>query len=246
MEPVHAGGYGRATAPHAFVALLLATCLALSAAPARAEVPAEACPVSPSQAAASVPPANVPEAAPPSNQILVCVQQLSITGAVFRHWADVARRSEAPPGADHVETAAKKPGEHRATAKAVAEEVLGFLISSDWIIEEADALHIHLSARTVRHRFERVRAEQFRKPGEFGRFLTDSGQTAEDIMFRVKLNLLSMRIQRHVLAGRHGAHAQQQALSRFIRGFKGRWQARTYCTPSYAVVDCGHIVAPPL
>jgi hypothetical protein len=257
MERLHVGRDGRTGRRHALLLVLAGACLAPSAAPARAEPapsatpvraePApEACPVTPSEAVANVPPASVPEAAPPPDQILVCVQRLPITGAVFSHWADVARRSEGASPSDRAGTAVKVVEKHPATVQEVAKEVLGFLISSDWVLGEADALHIHLSARTVRRRFERIRAQQFPKPGEFGRFLTDSGQTAEDLLLRVRLNLLSMRIQEHVMAGHHRARAQQQALRRFVQGFGRRWRARTYCTPQYAVVDCGHVVAPPL
>ena len=56
--------------------------------------------------------------------------------------------------------------------------------------------------------------------------------------------MLSQRLQRQVLAGHHGVKAQQRALRRFIRQFKARWQARTYCEPAYAVADCGHLQSP--
>jgi hypothetical protein len=128
----------------------------------------------------------------------------------------------------------------------VAKEVLGFLISSDWLLEEARSLHIHLSDREVRREFERIRAQQFPKHGEFGAFLKQTGQTAADLLFRVKLNLLSGRVQAHIVAAQRSARGKERALARFIRDFKRRWQALTYCTPEYAVVDCGRVVSPPL
>jgi hypothetical protein len=178
--------------------------------------------------------AQPPLAAPPATQILVCVGSLPITGAVFAHWSDVARKSEGPAP------------KHPASAGQIADEVLSFLISSDWILEEARALHIHLAAPTVRRAFERIRFQQFPRHGEFGRFLRESGQTPADLLFRVRLNLLSTRVQAHVLRGRRSAQARQRALVRFIHDFKRRWQARTYCTTGYAVADCGHVVSPPL
>jgi foldase protein PrsA len=145
---------------------------------------------------------------------------------VFRHWEGVAKRS-----AGHI-----RP-------QALIDEALGFLISSDWVIGEAQELNIHASARQVRRQFDRDRHEQFPTDKEFKAFLKSSGQTVADLLFRVRLSILSDRIQRHAVAGQHGAAAQEQALSRFVSEFKSKWQARTYCSPQYAVSDCGHVQA---
>jgi hypothetical protein len=40
--------------------------------------------------------------------------------------------------------------------------------------------------------------------------------------------------------------AKQRALSRFVKGFKRKWQAQTYCAAEYASADCGHVQAAPL
>jgi hypothetical protein len=210
----------------ALVASLLTCGMLAFAHRAVAETPApEGCPT-PVAGAASL--AQAPA------QILVCVQSVPITGAEFTHWVEVAEKS-----------GGGKP-KNLAGERGVTEESLGFLISSDWLVDEARALHIHLAARTVRRNFERVRAQQFPKPGEFGAFMKRTGQTPADLMFRVRLNLLSKRIEAHVEAKARGVQAQQRALSRFIKDFKRHWQSRTYCTTEYAVPDCGHIVAPPL
>lgn len=214
---------------------LLACFLAMAVPQAHALTPPapEACPASPG--AAEVPASPNPVApAPAATQVVVCVHDLPILGATYTHWAEVAKKSEGP-----------KP-KHPATARELTEEVMGFLISSDWMIEEAHRHHIEVPARTVRRSFERIRDEQFPKPGEFGAFLKSSGQTAADLEFRVKLNLLSKRLLAQAVAGQHSKHAKSQAPANFVKGFKHRWQSTTYCTSEYAVPDCGHVVAPPL
>jgi hypothetical protein len=95
----------------------------------------------------------------------------------------------------------------------------------------------------VRHTFAHVRNQQFPKKKEFKAWLKQSGQTVADLLFRVRLNLASTRIQKHVLAGHHGAHSQQRALKRFVHDFKLKWEAQTYCDPAYTVTDCGHVQA---
>ncbi|HEY2142042.1 MAG TPA: hypothetical protein VGG98_08280 [Solirubrobacteraceae bacterium] len=118
---------------------------------------------------------------------------------------------------------------------------MGFLLSSDWVLGEATDLNIHVSETEVRHTFDDVRAEQFPKQREFKAFLRQSGQVVADLLFRVRLNILSTRIQRQVLAGHRGGRSRQRALKRFVHDFKLKWIAQTYCDPRYAMQDCGHV-----
>jgi hypothetical protein len=167
-------------------------------------------------------------------QIVACIGARSITEATVAHWASVARKSEGPSP------------KHPATPREVIKEVMGFLISSDWVLDEAHALHIHASGSEVRRTFSRIRASQFPKRGEFQAFVKRSGQTVADLMLRVELNLLSARIQKRVVAGHHSQASKELALKHFVKRFKRKWRARTYCVPKYAAADCGHVQGPPL
>jgi hypothetical protein len=118
---------------------------------------------------------------------------------------------------------------------------MSFLISSDWTIGEAHALGIEVTAAEVRRAFDHIRREQFHKKGEFTAFLRSSGQTVADLLFRVRLNLLSARMQRQIIVGQHGAGAQEHAITHFVSEFKSKWRAQTYCAPVYALSDCGHV-----
>lgn len=120
---------------------------------------------------------------------------------------------------------------------------MGFLISSDWVIGEAQDLHLQVSAGQVRRTFDEARREEFPKRGAFQAFLKSSGQTIADLLFRVELNLLSMRIQARVLAGERTQRAKEQALAHFASEFHDKWRAQTYCATAYQVSDCGHIQA---
>jgi foldase protein PrsA len=83
--------------------------------------------------------------------------------------------------------------------KSLQQEVLGFLISSEWVLGEANVLGVKISDKEVKKRFESIRTEQFPKSSEFERFLASSGQTISDLLLRVKLNLLSAKIQQKVV-----------------------------------------------
>lgn len=228
LASISHGWFARAVA-------LLSLLLMMLVASARAQGPTAACP--PSQSAPEGIQPSVPSptdllAAPPE-EVVVCVGPQAITGVVFSHWVSVARDGE-------------NGSKHRAppkVAKVIIDEVMGFLISSDWVLGEAAALNIHISEARVRHEFDRIRGRQFPKRREFETFLRQSGQTVADLLLRVRLNLLATRIRRHVLAGHRGPGGAH-ALTRFVHAFRRKWMAQTYCVPRYATTDCGHVQAP--
>jgi hypothetical protein len=212
------GGYGRAVALGTALGVL--ACVLPGA--AQASPPAQTCPASAAGLGgpmSSLAPATVSDPAPA--ELLACVGSRSITGATFVHWRRVAQKSGGS-----------------LTQSALLQEVMSFLISADWIINEARDLKIHLSAAEVHRSFDHTRKEQFPHAGEFRSFLRQSGQTVGDLLLRVRLNLLSARIQTKVVAGHRN---REQALSRFVKSFRSKWTAKTYCSPRYAIADCGHV-----
>jgi foldase protein PrsA len=82
--------------------------------------------------------------------------------------------------------------------KSLQQEVLGFLISSSWVLGEAENQGVKVSDAEVKKEFEKIKNEQFPKPAEFQKFLASSGQTVSDLLLRVKLNMLSSKIQQKV------------------------------------------------
>jgi len=109
------------------------------------------------------------------------------------------------------------------------------------MIGEAKNLNVRLSAAEVRRRFEHIRDQQFPKRREFSAFLKSSGQTVGDLLFRVRVNLLSSLIQRKVAAGAASPSDRERAIAQFVETFRERWTAQTYCARAYAVSDCGHV-----
>ncbi len=83
--------------------------------------------------------------------------------------------------------------------KNYLQEVLGFLISSQWVLSEGNALGIKLSDAEVHKQFVKIRTSQFPSPAEFQKFLTTSGQSISDLLLRVKLNMLSTKIQQKIV-----------------------------------------------
>ena len=150
----------------------------------------------------------------------------SITKTTFDHWLGVAAASSSstsgakaivpePPDYTaciaHLQAIAPKPAKGQTAPsaaqlkseceqqyKSLQQEVLGFLISSEWVIGEAGHLGVKVTDKEVTKQFETVKNEQFPKPAEFEKFLKSSGQTVSDLLLRVKLNLLSTKIQQKI------------------------------------------------
>jgi foldase protein PrsA len=161
----------------------------------------------------------------PGNAV-VSVDGNSITKDTFNHWMSVAASSSAaapgskatvpvPPKYAACVTAAKaaaKPAKGQAPPteaalktqcaqqyKTLQQEVLGFLISSNWVIGEAKSLGVKLSDAEVKKQFGKIKSQQFPKAAEFEKFLKTSGQSVSDLLLRVKLNLLSQKIQQKIV-----------------------------------------------
>lgn len=157
---------------------------------------------------------------------VVSVDGKSIKKDTFNHWMNVAAASSATtPGAKPTipdppkytkciastkaatktakgqtpptEAALKSQCEQQ--YKTLQQEVLGFLISSTWVLGEANSLGVKVTDKEVKKQFEKIKSQQFPKAAEFEKFLKTSGQTVSDLLLRVKLNLLSSKIQQKIV-----------------------------------------------
>jgi foldase protein PrsA len=101
----------------------------------------------------------------------------------FDHWLNVLARS----------------GE-RSKAQ-VRDQALQLLISFRWIEGEAEDRGISVAEADVRRSFEQLKRRSFPEDADYRKFLTSSGQTEEDLLTRVRYDLLSERIRDQVVKG---------------------------------------------
>jgi foldase protein PrsA len=150
----------------------------------------------------------------------------AITKAAYAHWLGVAASSTSATGQKtavpdapkytaciaHLQATTAKPakGQKAPTPaalkvqceqqyKSLQQEVLGFLISSSWVLGEAKTLGVKVSDKEVEKQFLHIKHQQFPKPAEFEKFLATSGQSVSDLLLRVKLNMLSQKIQQKIV-----------------------------------------------
>ena len=112
-------------------------------------------------------------------------------------------------------------GQCESQYKSLLREVMGFLLTSQWVIGEANELGIHVSDAEVHKQFVKIADTQFTKPGEFEKFMTSSGQTASDLLLRVKLNLLSAKIQQQIVKAK--ANVTEAQIEKYYNENKSRF-----------------------
>jgi parvulin-like peptidyl-prolyl isomerase len=106
--------------------------------------------------------------------------------------------------------------------KSLQQEVLGFLISSAWVLGEGESLGVKVSDSEVKKRFTQIKEQQFPKPAEFEKFLASSGQSVSDLLLRVKLNLLSSKIQQKIIKSK--SNVSQAQIAKYYNEHKSRFE----------------------
>jgi foldase protein PrsA len=117
--------------------------------------------------------------------------------------AHLQATTPAPAKGQTAPTAAQLKSQCEQQYKQLQQQVLGFLISSNWVLGEAGDLHVNVSDKDVRKQFAKIKGQQFPRAAEYEKFLATTGQTTSDLLLRVKLNMLSSKIQEKIAKQKH-------------------------------------------
>jgi parvulin-like peptidyl-prolyl isomerase len=109
----------------------------------------------------------------------------------FTHWYTVVA-SQPQPGQKKPKS---PPSPDSKQGKALKQQVMQFLISADWIIGEAKDRGLTASDEEIKRQFDQTKKQSFPNDKAYQRFLKSSGQTVDDLLFRVKLDVLSNKIR---------------------------------------------------
>jgi foldase protein PrsA len=159
------------------------------------------------------------------------VGDTSITKAQFDHWLAAAARqqSQVQPGApasasaapdppnftkciaakrsQPLPTGAQKPPEAQLKAQCQQQyeglkmQTMQFLISAEWLQQEAKARGVKATDAQVRTTFLTQKKQAFPREADYQKFLQRSGRTETDLMFQVKLSVLTNALQQKVVQG---------------------------------------------
>jgi foldase protein PrsA len=150
-----------------------------------------------------------------------------IEKADFEHWLTVAAKSSGqanaavpkPPEFTECIAQAKKTAAKPAKGQPkltdadykkqcqqqynqLRDQVLGLLISFEWIQREAKEQGVSVTDAEVKKSFEEQKKQSFPKDADYQKFLQTSGQTNEDVLMRVRLDALSNKIRDKVTKGK--------------------------------------------
>jgi foldase protein PrsA len=81
-------------------------------------------------------------------------------------------------------------------------EVLGFLIRSTWLDQEAKKQNVSLTAKQVQKEIDDIKKQQFAQKGSYEKFLVQAGLTNEDVLFQQRVRDLQTKITEKVTKGK--------------------------------------------
>lgn len=85
---------------------------------------------------------------------------------------------------------------------ALQDQVLQFLISSQWIQGESAERGVKVTDAEVAKQFATTKKQSFPKDADYQKFLVSSGMTEPDLLFRVKLDTLSNKLRAAIVKGK--------------------------------------------
>lgn len=93
--------------------------------------------------------------------------------------------------------------------EALRDQVLQFLISSQWIQGEAGERKVKVTDGEVAKQFATTKKQSFPKEADYQKFLKSSGMNQADLLFRVKLDTLSTKLRTAIVKGKDKVSAAQ-------------------------------------
>jgi foldase protein PrsA len=182
----------------------------------------------------------------PSNSVAE-VDGTAIKKAQFEHWLSVAAKQAVPAGSTAaaavpdpptyskcVAALQKQPvakGQQKPSAAALKAQctqqynglktqVMQFLIQSQWLLKEADARKLTAKPAAVQKQLDDQIKQSFPKKADFNKFLQTSGMTMDDLLFRVKVDVLTQQVRQKIVAG------QDKVSDAAVAGYYAKNKAR--------------------
>jgi parvulin-like peptidyl-prolyl isomerase len=82
-------------------------------------------------------------------------------------------------------------------------EVLGFLIRSTWLDQEASKMSVKVTDKEVQKQIDDIKKQQFTQKGSYEKFLQSAGLTNEDVLFQQRVRELQNKITQKVTKGKN-------------------------------------------
>ncbi len=124
------------------------------------------------------------------------------------------------------------------------ETALKGILEAIWLEGQAIEMGVAVTPVEISTQLAKLRRENFKTEGEYRNFLQTSHFTSEDVDERVKLQLLSTRLQNKLSETKGGSQlseaAKQKAFTKFVAAYQRRWKSRTVCAPAFVIEECSN------
>ena len=126
------------------------------------------------------------------------------------------------------------------------ELALNTLINWHWTLGNGAAVGMKVSDAEVDKRIAAIKAVSFPKPKEFDKYLRLTKETADDMRFRAKVQLVEVKFQEKLSGFRKSlpksvtAQQQQAAFAKLAQSWPTpkQWALKTSCRKGYVTSDC--------
>jgi foldase protein PrsA len=110
-----------------------------------------------------------------------------------------AKSKQTPPKGTPKPTTAALKSQCEQEYSGLRDQTMQFLISAEWLTQEAKNRNISATDKEVQTTFQQQKKQSFPKEADYQKFLQTSGQTETDLLFRVKLSVLTNKIQQAIV-----------------------------------------------
>ena len=110
--------------------------------------------------------------------------------------AQPAQQGAAPVPDDQLKSQCKQEYD------GLKDQTMQFLISAEWLQQEAKKRGVDATEAEVKKTFDEQKKQAFPKEKEYQAFLKSSGRTEADLLFQVKLSVLTNQLQAKVVEGK--------------------------------------------
>jgi hypothetical protein len=119
----------------------------------------------------------------------------------------------------------------------VQPRILHFLIHAYWIRGEATDEVVQVSEAEVQKRFQQITKKNYPKAADFQKYLAGSDQTIPDLLFSLKTEMLTAKLEQNATKGAKGK-AAKTVLTKSAQNLEKKWKAETSCIPGFVIRDC--------
>lgn len=117
------------------------------------------------------------------------------------------------------------------------EAALGELLDAIWIEGEGEELGLTVTDAQITTELAQIKKQSFKTRAAYEKFLSQSNFSEADVLARVKLQLLSTKIQDLIQSRGHGQKAVQREFEAFVTAYQNKWRSRTVCGEDFVIKD---------